>query len=374
MARGLFSGQLSDNHGQPNTYGVDPVQFYGEAYVPTIGEGLDIKVGRFFALYGIESIDAISNQLASHSYTDVYDPFTHTGLVTTWKLTKVWTVQAGLVLGSDVFIDPADEPTFIGTVKWAPPSGRDSVLVSMILGSGRYNQGRAFNNPDVFDLVYTHQINPRLNYSLETLYGMQNNVPDLGHTHWGSVMNYLTYTISPRLNVTGRLEFFDDAQGQRTGFAGLCVRLDGGLAFSTSTVGDFPPRGALRLQRPVAALPGQPRLVHHHGGCDCAVVRFSGARKLCKVANPGGREHPRLFRRLFLSLIHNRLNNNNNLRYYLRCRRSRHHNCQPITAHEPFSVVGKWQQLRRWWSFVEAQEWTFPQSMCRTNRPATTFL
>jgi len=46
-------------------------------------------------------------------------------------------VQAGLVLGSDIFIDPADNPTFMGSVKWAPPNGRDSVLFSVILGSGR---------------------------------------------------------------------------------------------------------------------------------------------------------------------------------------------------------------------------------------------
>src|SRR5206468_11486704 len=68
ISRGLFSGQLTANDGLPNTYGIDPVQFYGEAYFPTIGRGLDVKVGRMFCQYGAESIDGPPNALASHSY------------------------------------------------------------------------------------------------------------------------------------------------------------------------------------------------------------------------------------------------------------------------------------------------------------------
>ena len=180
LPRGIFNEQLSADHGQPATYGIDPIQFYGEAYIPTIAAGLDVKIGRFFAQYGIETNDTISNALASHAYTFIYDPFTHTGALTTLKLTDAWSVQAGLVLGSDVFIDPADELTFIGSVKWAPPTGRDSVLLSVILGPGRFNSERDFNNPNIFDLVYTHQLNPRLAYNFESLFGYETNVPDIG--------------------------------------------------------------------------------------------------------------------------------------------------------------------------------------------------
>ena len=83
VARGLFSGQLTADEGQPSTYGIDPVQFYAEAYFPQVGRGLDVKLGRFFAQYGAESIDATQNALASRSYAFIYDPFTHTGLLTT---------------------------------------------------------------------------------------------------------------------------------------------------------------------------------------------------------------------------------------------------------------------------------------------------
>jgi hypothetical protein len=231
LPRGIFNDQLTADNGHPQRYGIDPIQFYGEAYFPTVARGLDVKVGRFFAQYGVEANDAVSNALASHAYTFIYDPFTHTGVLTTTKLTDAWSVQAGLVLGSDIFIDPADEPTFIGSMKWQRSDQRDSVLLSVILGSGRFNQGRNFHNPEILDLIYTHTVNPRLTYNLESLFGLTTHVPGIGNADWLGLVNYLTYGFTPRLSGTTRLEFFDDFQGQRTGFAGLYTAFTAGLSF-----------------------------------------------------------------------------------------------------------------------------------------------
>jgi hypothetical protein len=46
IARGLFSGQLTANDGEPNTYGIDPVALYAQGYFPAIGRGLDVKASR----------------------------------------------------------------------------------------------------------------------------------------------------------------------------------------------------------------------------------------------------------------------------------------------------------------------------------------
>ena len=219
------------NDGLPNTYGIDPVQFYGEAYFPTIGRGLDIKLGRCFCQYGAETIDAISNILCSRSYAFIYDPFTHTGLMGTLTVTPAWSYQLGIIMGPDVFIDPAASPYSMFSVKWAPPGGRDSVLFSGLLGSGRFNEGRQFNNPNIIDLVYIHTFNARLTYTLDTLFGYQTNVPDIGTATWFSFVNYLTYRFTPRLSGTTRLEFFDDIDGNRTGFPGLYTALTAGVNF-----------------------------------------------------------------------------------------------------------------------------------------------
>src|SRR5262249_3226210 len=46
LARGVFNQQLTASHGRPNLYGIDPIQFYAEAYFPTMFQGMDIKFGR----------------------------------------------------------------------------------------------------------------------------------------------------------------------------------------------------------------------------------------------------------------------------------------------------------------------------------------
>ncbi len=198
LARGLFSGQLTADHGGPNLYGIDPIQFYGEAYFPNIAQGMDVKIGHFFSQYGVEMTDTINTPLFSHSYTDLYDPFTHTGILTTTKLSGTWTVQAGFVTGSDVFIDPADTPTLIGSVKWTSKYQNDSVLFNVILGSGRYLQAYDHDNPEVLDLVYTHKFSDKLTYNFESLFGLTTDVPNIGTATWIGFPNYLTYEFSPR--------------------------------------------------------------------------------------------------------------------------------------------------------------------------------
>lgn len=230
-ARGLFDGQLTANNGSPNRHGIDPIQFYAEAYFPNIGQGLTVKAGRIFCQYGVEANDAPSNALLSHAYTFIYNPFTHTGLMGTLQLSDAWSIQSGIMLGNDVFIDPASEPYYMGSIKWAPKNGPATVLLSVILGSGRFNRAENFHNPQVFDLVFTRKINDRLNYTFEGLYGFTNYVPDTGFANWYGVIHYLTCDFTPKISGTTRLELFDDVQGQRTGFKGLYTSVTGGLSF-----------------------------------------------------------------------------------------------------------------------------------------------
>lgn len=230
-ARGLFSGQLTANDGGPYTYGIDPVQFYAEAYLPRVGAGLGLKLGRMFCPFGIESIEAVSNALATHSYTFIYSPFTQSGLLATQQLTATWSIQLGAVLGPDVFVDPAASPYAVVNVKYAPPGGRDSVVIAGMLGSGRYDLVEQFNNPNIVDLVYTRTINPMVDYTLEALFGYQTNVPDIGTATWWGVVNYLTGKLTPELKGTTRLESFDDIDGNRTGFAGLYLAVTAGLRY-----------------------------------------------------------------------------------------------------------------------------------------------
>ncbi len=184
---------------------------------------MDVKVGRFFSQFGVELIPAVDNPFISHAYAFIYNPFTQTGILTTTKLSNAVSVQAGLVMGNDNIAAATAYPTFIGSIKWVNPDQRNSLLLNIIADRGRFDQKNNFHNPEIVDLIATHKFNSSLVYTFETLYGFTNNVPDIGTANWLHFVNYLTYNVTEQVNTAGRLEFFDDFQGQRTGFAGLYI-------------------------------------------------------------------------------------------------------------------------------------------------------
>jgi hypothetical protein len=231
VARGLFDQQLTANNGQPNRYGIDPVQFFVQGYCPDVAQGLEVKLGRFYAPVGFESIEAPQNLLVSHSYSFIYDPFTQTGLLGNLKLSEAWSVHSGIVAGNDVFLDPASTPTYSGGFDWTSSSGNTKISPSVILGSGRFNRGQNFTSPNIFDLVVTQKLTDEVTYNLHAIGGYTTDVPQIGLASWFGIVNYLSRPFNKKLSGATRLEFFDDLQGQRTGTPGLYTDLAGALTY-----------------------------------------------------------------------------------------------------------------------------------------------
>jgi hypothetical protein len=262
LMRGFWNSQLLNADGNQNLYGFDAVQFYVNAYFPTLFQGTELRLGRHFCPFGVESMEPINSPFLSRSYALIWSPsFTHLGLMSITNLNSQWAVTLMLVNGNDVFIDPAQEMRFVGKILWTSASKRNSLALGTSLGRGKFNAGEPFepatlslpfepagrNNLNCFDLVYTHAITPQWNYNLEVIYGYQTNVPGgavggiidergaelggHGNAHWGSLVNYLFYTINPRWQVGTRFELFDDFEGQRTGFEGLYTALTVGLQY-----------------------------------------------------------------------------------------------------------------------------------------------
>ena len=268
LPRGIWNSQLVNSDPTQNLYGVDPVEFYGEVYIPNVQQGLDVKVGRFYTPWGEESIEAVSTPLVSRSYTfNSGPPFTNTGVIATLTIDPVWTVAGGLVDGNDIDFDNGQEPRFVGYVKWTQPEGgRNTVTLAAGLGRGKFNDSAPLLAPEVaagdtittsgiggetagrnninnVDLLYTHTFNPVLSFASETLYGWQTSIPlssgilvsdtapvGDGTAHWASTAEYLFYTVSSRTTATLRAEAFDDYEGSRTGFKGIYTEVTGGLA------------------------------------------------------------------------------------------------------------------------------------------------
>jgi hypothetical protein len=258
LIRGLFNSQLVNSTGAQNLYGADPIQFYANAYVPTLFRGAEFRVGRLYNPWGYESLEAISTPLLSRSYAFFNTPFTLMGVGAYLTFTPEWSAILVLANGNDTFLVPEQEARMFGKLTYASANQHDNVQLGWTLGRGRFNAGAPFdpatvglaqepaghNNFNAIDLVYTHIFNSVFTYANESMYGWQTAVPaninggiirsgsDSPSTaHWASSCHYFRFTLSPRLSSIFRIETFDDFDGQRTGFAGLYTAVTGGIQF-----------------------------------------------------------------------------------------------------------------------------------------------
>lgn len=231
LPRGIWNDQLTSNNGGPQLYGIDPYQFYAQAYLPNLGgEGTTVKLGRFATHCNFELVQAVDTPFVSRSYLFQYNPFTHTGVYATTPLNDTWTVGYGAALGADNFIDPANQLTFLGSLKWAPKDGKTSIILNAVITNPQYNAAEAYNFYNVYEMILTHKFNDKLTYVLDAAYSHMDDAPGIGFTQWYGAANYLIYAHNDTVTSTLRAEVFNDQQGYRTGFAGLYTELTYGVA------------------------------------------------------------------------------------------------------------------------------------------------
>ena len=231
---GYFSQQLLEQHRQ---YGFDPVLEYFDLYVPQVADGLNIRVGRFISVPGIEAQLAPNNYVYTHSLLYSIDPFTDTGIIATVKLNDRWLLQLGLTASHDVAPWTSDaRPSATACVSYTFHDGNDNVYACANgLNNGRY----AYNNLQMFDSTWYHKINSSWHLATEAWYMYQRDVPGVfgpvlpekgtygafcapGQIRcfapeWAMV-NYVERQFSAKNYISVRTDFLDDEKGQRTGF------------------------------------------------------------------------------------------------------------------------------------------------------------
>ena len=118
--KGYFSSQLLDHDRQ---YGFDPVLEYADVYFPHVAKGMNVRVGRFISIPGIEAQLTPNNYIFSHSLLYAVDPFTDTGVLATIQANDQWGVQVGVSGGHDVALWTEDaKPSFMGCVSYTTKS------------------------------------------------------------------------------------------------------------------------------------------------------------------------------------------------------------------------------------------------------------
>jgi hypothetical protein len=235
IAKGYLSGQLLNDHRQ---YGFDPTLEYVDVYVPQVAHGMNLRLGRFISVPGIEAQLAPNNYIFSHSLLYAIDPFTDTGLMATVKLSDQWLVQLGITGGHDVALwTPDAKPSGTACLSYTTASVNDNAYICANgINDGKY----AYNNLQQYDATWYHKFSKTVHMATEAWYMYERDVPALGgkiQPETGAngaycltgeqrctapeyaMVNFLQKELSPHDFLSFRSDFLNDKKGQRTGYA-----------------------------------------------------------------------------------------------------------------------------------------------------------
>jgi hypothetical protein len=211
-------------------------QAYATIFAP-IGNGITTKIGHFYTIIGNEVVTAPDNFFFSHAYTMQYgEPFTHTGILSSYPVNKNISITGGVVSGWDSFFqEPAN---FLGGVTYTTDDERTSVAFSLITGD--VNKGDEHNRT-MYSIVLNHDVTDSLHYTLQHDMGIEEKSLAADSGKWYGVNQYLTYDVSDKIGVGTRLEWFRDEDG---------FRVNGNKAhFLAATVGlNYKPMSWLTLR------------------------------------------------------------------------------------------------------------------------------
>jgi Putative beta-barrel porin-2, OmpL-like. bbp2 len=253
-AKGYFSQQLLLFD---RVYGFDPVLEYADLYFP-VKYGLNIRIGRFLSVPGIEAQLAPNNYNMTHSLLYTIDPFTDTGIFGSLKLNPQWMVQLGVSCSHDVACWTPDAiPSAIFCLNYSTASNYDNFYGC---ANGINNGTYRYNNLQDYDFTWYHKFNSKWHMATETWYMYERDVPNIAGNvahpippELGAngafclagelrctapeyaIVNYLNRQINSKLMIGFRSDFLDDKKGQRTGFV---TKYTENTLYATQYIGD----------------------------------------------------------------------------------------------------------------------------------------
>jgi len=211
-----------------------------------VGNGLEIRLGHFYTPFGYEAVKAPDNFFYSHAYTMQYgEPFTHTGLLVRYPVTRNIGLGAGSATGNAANgctwrRSPAGEPvragpclsgggwdgdfnsglnawSFMGSVQYTSDDQATQVSAKGTIGP---TSAENRNDWGLISLILQQDFGENWHYVLQHDRGFadralldQQNA--LRNATWYGINQYLFYDWSDRLSVGIRAEWFRDQNGFR---------------------------------------------------------------------------------------------------------------------------------------------------------------
>jgi hypothetical protein len=186
-SHGILSQQLLVKNAQ---YGYDPVMVYADLYFPKLGQGADLRIGRYISLPDIEAQLAPNNYSYSHSILYTYDCYTQIGANLTTKIDDHWTVQGGISAGCDTAPWTADAQVTgnVCAIYTWHKGGNALSSCDNSINNGKYG----YNNLTAFYETWYHKINEHWHTDSEFWYQYMRDTPNMWWFNTGVPYNKVT--------------------------------------------------------------------------------------------------------------------------------------------------------------------------------------
>jgi hypothetical protein len=216
------NGLSGYNHVNSPINQFDLTQAYGEIVVP-VGNGLDVKFGKFVTPFGYETINPTTNPLFSHSFEFGFGiPFTQTGVTVGYDIVPgKLNIMGGVTRGWDQATSDNNK-SIDGLAELTWTISDEMKLV----GNASIGPQRASNHSDyryAFEGIFTY--NPKAmaawTFALDGLFAWEEHASTSGNVaYWGAAVGYVGWKWNDYCTVNGRVEWFRDDGGSRTGISG----------------------------------------------------------------------------------------------------------------------------------------------------------
>ena len=197
---GLGSYQLLDKNA---ANGWDLPMLYLDWYSPFVGQGLNVRVGRYISVPDIEAQLAPNNYMYSHSMTYTLDNYTNEGVIASYQVNKNWTWQAGVSVGTEATlnhlwkseansnpnalypdqrfkVDPGARPAGVACVRYNSDDGKTDLNAC---ADGINSAEWGYNNLQWKGMTFYHSFDEHWHISAEYYQEHQNNVPNLNNAY-----------------------------------------------------------------------------------------------------------------------------------------------------------------------------------------------
>jgi len=187
------------------------------SYLAPVGKGIRVDFGKMATFIGAEVIEARDNPNYSRSFLfNFAEPLTHTGIKVGYNFTDAFNAAFFAVNGWDDASDNNKGKSYGASIGFTP-ADQFSGNVNVITGPEQNNNNSNYRS--LVDLVATIKPIKPLSLILNYDYGYETRVPVFGGSRWDGISAIVKYEITDAHAIALRGEYFDDAQGSRTGIA-----------------------------------------------------------------------------------------------------------------------------------------------------------